>query len=270
MRHMNAPCAAFAALVVLSVLSACGSSRPTTISANFGPMPTDVPPPSEDVFGFQPAGPTLRHGSKLEFLVFDTEWDISSLFDRWAEVKALSQFGTWSGLKAGAVDVPTGIYLNVSVGRKWPTLDLSSARYRSRYVAFVHWIVQTKENGPPRRLPPTQEALLAHYGRLSESGYPQRITPWPVIIVGGLAMHGIVSDPPSDLCGQNVCGSPRTFQWLRRFVAERRPDPEQAYWQTPLNDFANTIVTAICHANGGKPANACNRPVIRAIERRLR
>lgn len=260
-------------LLILGILlSSCGGSSPTTISANLGPMPTDVPELSNGVFGFQRAGPVLHRGSKVVFVVFDTLWDMGSTLDRWAEVKALSQFGTWSGLMEGQATAHAFPITQFTAGRNpfTPTPDLSHATYRSRYVAFVHHVMQSKQNGPPSRLPPAQEVLLARYGHLREQLYPENNTLWPVILVGGYAMHGQVVTSPMSVAAPSLTASQsKLFAWFQKEIAYGGKDPEQEFWVTPLNDFASTMVAIICHADGQEPANACNRPVIHAIEHRL-
>lgn len=251
-------------LGVALLLGGCGGSS-HAISPNLGPIATDVPEQSEANFGFQPAGPVLRSRGRVEMLVIDTSWDVGSSFDRWAEVKALNQFGTWQGIRASTVNVPNGKYLTFVVVPQWPTLDLSSARYSSRFVAFVHRVIQVKQDRPLEKLPATDQVLLSRFGHLGETAYPQKISPWPVIIAGGFAMHGIVSNPPESFSGSAVV----TFRWLRKEISGNVDDPEQRYWLTPLNDFASTLVAVICHADGQRPASTCSRPVIRTIEHRL-
>jgi len=272
MRHMNRLLLVVSALVLLGALTACGSSHAAAISANLGPMPTDVPEFSNGVFGFQRAGPVLRQGSRVEFFVFDTQWDAGSALDRWAEIKALSQFGTWKGLAEGQTTVralPTTTP-NYAQAPFTPTFDLSHATYSSRYVSFIHHVVQSKPNGPTTRLPPAQEVLLTRYGHLPETLYPENQTLWPVILAGGYAMHGQIVTSPIPMADPRITSSQsKLFAWFQREITRGGKDPEQEYWLTPVNDFASTIVAVICHADGGKPTGACNRSVIHAIEHRL-
>ena len=260
------------ALVALgAVLGACGGSSSPTVSANLGPMASDTPEPSSGVFGFQRAGPARRQRSKVQFLVFDTLWDPGSALDRWAEVKALEQFGTWTGQVEGQTTVkivPT-ITPNYAKSPSTPTFDLSHATYTSRYVAFVHQVMQAKPLAPPTRLPPAQQVLLTRYGHLSEHIYPEDQTLWPVILVGGYAMHGQVVTSPIQTNMPGLTTQKQLFAWFQRETVHGGKDPEQEYWVVPLNDFANTIVAVICHADGQRPAAACKPPVIHSIEHRL-
>src|SRR5947209_1110900 len=61
----------------------------------------DVPEAYADLVGFHPSGPVLRQGGKAKVFLFDALWDIGTAMDRWFVVKALAQFGTWSGLDRG-------------------------------------------------------------------------------------------------------------------------------------------------------------------------
>src|SRR5437588_11231981 len=56
--------------------------------------------------GYRRVGGVLRHGGKLEVLLFDTLWDGGSAADRWGLVKALAQFGVGTGLKTGQPTEP--------------------------------------------------------------------------------------------------------------------------------------------------------------------
>lgn len=117
-------------------LTAGGARAATTATI------TDLGPPTNDVPNYVPLGAfhrirtTLRQGAMPEFLFIGTQIDAKSAVERWAAVKALDQFGTFSGI-APSLTSPCLPKTHVSLGGCGePTFDWEHARYRSRYVAL--------------------------------------------------------------------------------------------------------------------------------------
>lgn len=272
------------AVVVLAAVLAAGTALALVNLANLGAPTDDVPGPPARLGGFYPGAPVLRQQGKVEVLVFESLWDGGSALERWPLVKALGQFGTWTGLAPGKATeplVPAHRGASGQVIPPWPpfpTFDLSHARYSSSYVVLVDRVVQVHSQGPSRPLPSTERALLARFRRappavqlMGGNGRPLPV-PFPVVIVGGYGERGPFEDPgfvEAAITGQ---GPPtwQTFSSLRKQFLIGDEAPGTGWMVREFNAATNVITALICHADGNRPAVTCNRPAIRAILQRVR
>lgn len=116
--------------------------------------------------GFRRVGPTRYAGPRAEFLWIGSEagQDGWSADQRWPVIKALQQFGTFSGLRAAPqrCDLVLGQH-----SCRVPTFDWSHAVYRSRYVSFVHRELLDSNSRDYQRLLPWEHKLFVRYSEIS-------------------------------------------------------------------------------------------------------
>jgi hypothetical protein len=184
----------------------------------------------------------LRAGSKPELLFIGAQYSPYSAAERWAVVKALGQFGTFSGLRTGeSQSGQSGFQL-------LPTFDLLHARYRSAYVAFDHKDLEDRGGSPLQKLSREEAKLFDLYD-------PSRTI--PLVLAGGYAMAGS-GYSPGDIQG-------RSFDTIQKALQRGAPD---GYVQE-INAETNAITALLCRADGAVPRAACGRRSVREISRYL-
>jgi len=258
---MAARCIKVALLTVAAVsLMTSAVTAASDSLANLGGPTAAAPGPPTGYFRY--VRTTLRAHGKPEVLFLGTEGDGWSAAERWPVVKALGQFGTWSNLgMASSVNGPTA---NDNFG-KVVTFDWMHARFRSRYVAFIHKDMFDVNKRPLQKLSSRERALLHRYAPISD---PTTTALWPLVMVGGYAMHG-TAVPPGEF--QDYALHQYSFQTvqgaLQRGLASYDP---LGRLTNDINTETNVITALICHADGLRPAKACGRPVIKAILRHVK
>jgi len=271
---------AIACVIALAVTQGLATLNP----ANLGP-PTDAAPPYLPLDSFQRVGAPLYQGGKVELLFISSQGDSYAAAERWPIVKALGQFGTFSGLRPAFSDLTRscpGV----------PTYDFTHAVYRSRYITFIHrdlqsWDQKNKANpNPPlQRLSAGELALLRRYGRVGLSpaagvpdlAYRLRHMYPPMELLGGYVMNDAYPAYGSMVPGSGGC-----------IVAYTEPAPESAFGQIQsallagyrnhsdrpyvfeIDVEANVITALICHADKGRPASVCHRRVITGIMKHIK
>ena len=192
--------------------------------------PTNAAPFSP-IGQFFPAGSILWRGGKPELLFVGTAGCPYCAVERWSVVKALSQFGTFSGLEK--TDNGSGI----------PTYDLSQTRYRSPYVALV---VDDAD------LPPFNKAEAQLFLHADSQGGT------PLVSAGGYAMVGSYLGP-DELSG-------RSFASVENAL---RNGSRQSFVDH-INAEANVLTALLCRADGMQPRSVCGRALILRLVRSMK
>ncbi len=275
---------AIACVIALAVSQSLATMNP----ANLGP-PTDAAPPYQPLGSFQRVGAPLYQGGKVELLFISSQGDAYAAAERWPIVKALGQFGTFSGLRP-AVSDRTRSCPGV------PTYDFTHAVYRSRYITFIHrdlqgWDPKTSTSPPLQRLNAEELSLLRRYGGV---GFPPEASSSPTGAPPSLAHRLRYMSPPMELVGGYVlngtyaaygelvpassaeCGGfhpqsppePAFGQIQRALLAGYRNHSNRPY-VFDIDVEANVITALVCHADNGRPASVCKRRVIAGIMRHI-
>jgi len=251
--------AALLTVAAVSLITSAATAASDNL-ANLGGPSAAAPGPPTGLF--RHVRTTLRANGKPEILFLGTEGDGWSAAERWPVVKALGQFGTWSNLGLGSS--VNGTVPNDNFG-KVVTYDWMHARFRSRYVAFIHKDMFDVNNHPLEKLSSREQALLHRYAPVND---PTTSALWPLVMVGGYAMHG-TAVPPGEF--QDYALRQYSFQTvqgaLQRGLASYDP---LGRLTNDINTETNVVTALICHADGLRPAKACGRPVIKAILRHVK
>lgn len=226
---------AMAAAVLFALHGYGQGATPKAVAASLGAPTSAVP--SSPLGNFTKVGPMVRQQGKLQLLFVGALYCPHCAVERWAIIKALSQFGTFSHIKS------------TTNGSGVPTFDLTGAQYTSRYVAFDHKDIEDQSYKKLQTLSPDENAT---FQRLDPSGGI------PLVSVGGYAMSGSPIDP-AELSGQS-------FDTIQHGL---KGGSSQAA-TTDINAEANVLTGLICHADGMKPGAACNRPTIQHIVSAMR
>lgn len=200
------------------------------IAASLGAPTSAVP--SSPLGNFSKVGPSVRQHGKPQLLFVGALYCPHCAVERWALVKALSQFGTFSHVRS------------TTNGDGVPTFDLTASRYASRYVAFDHKDLEDQRYKPLQTLNPGENAA---FQRFDPSGGI------PLVSLGGYAMSGSPIDP-SELSGRSFATIQQALKHGSSMAAT-----------TDINAEANVLTALVCHADGMKPGATCNRPVIRRL-----
>jgi hypothetical protein len=228
--------AALAGAVVFALRGNATGVSENAVAASLGTPTSDISSPPTGAFNH--VGAPLYQGVKPELLFIGAQYCPHCAGQRWAIVKALDQFGTFSNFTSSANDDGT-----------IPTFNLHGASYSSRYVAFDHKDLEDRSHNPLDTLSPDEQAI---FNRLDPSGGI------PLITVGGYALLGDGYDL-SLIQGKSFS---TVQQALQRGT---RSDP----LVLAINGEANSITAFICHTDNMQPHAVCNRPVIRGIVSQL-
>jgi hypothetical protein len=268
-------------LAALSVLIAPSIAHADDISY-LGPLAQAFPTMYEPLVlkAAKPASPTK---GKVQFTLFDTPWDNSSAATRWPLVKVLDQFGTWTGLVPGAalgIEYPAWNAVPGCSGM--PTYDLTVARYSSKYVTFVHRIVQSKKNGPHARLSAAEQVLFNNILRMptytmagngTQSGV---LTPYgysglfntvfdlPAVAIG---RYGVHRPGMTILCSHRPDKASAFDEIRQRLIQPAAGDSGMVH---NMNVYTNTLVAGICKQDGLRPPSVCNLRAVKYILTRLK
>lgn len=157
---------------------------------------------------------------------------------RWPLVKALSRFGTFSGL--GQILSRNGTDGFVSIA----SYDFAHASYRSDFIT-AHLLEVADVNGNPlQRLGPDDIDLVNRFD-------PNGSIPF-VFVAGSYVAQ--LSYSPQLLAG-------KSFQQIQDDVNSSTP----AQVGAAVNREADAITAAICKVDGARPASICQQPSIQAL-----
>jgi hypothetical protein len=270
--------------------------------------PTNDTVPRQPLGAFYRIGTKLRQGGKPELLFIGTQIDNRSAAERWPLVKALQQFGSFSGIRS-MVTIPRmcrfgnpAAGVNCTFGSNssappaagmtggYPTFDWSHARFSSRYLTIVWKEIIDQKVKIHHNLSPTELSLFNRYARqtqypnwdtsvmhmaVDEFGYsylqPSRIPKWfPLVLFDGYIETGSQIAIMGDLTPA-LSPFPLPFSVIQQSLQRGKPvGKASASLIHDYNAEANIITALICHADGKKPASVCGRRVIKRILRYVR
>ncbi|GAC1468817.1 MAG: hypothetical protein PVSMB7_17250 [Chloroflexota bacterium] len=223
---------ALAGAVFFALRGNAASVSQSAVAAGLGAPTSDVASPP--MGSFTHVGSSLYSGSKPELLFIGAQYCPHCAGQRWAIVKALDQFGTFSNVTSSSNDDGT-----------IPTFDLHNATFSSRYVSFVHRDVQDRSHNQLDSLSPDEQSLFSRYD--TSGGIP-------LVLVGG---YGLVGDGYDlSLIQGKSFGTVQNA--LQRGASSNPLVPA-------INAEANSLTAFICHADGMRPHSVCDRPAIRQI-----
>jgi hypothetical protein len=245
--------------------------------------------------GFRHMHASLLPGSKPEVLVLGTldVDDIRTAMERWPLVKALNQFGAFSGLKAVDRDCSAPHPL-MRIACSLPTFDWSHARYQSPYITFHHLDLLTPKHKPYQRLTGVDRRLYDRFSRIGGSGFtndpddvmntvlqstnPKTSRALPLIVIGhylqtisqlvqpgDFTVNSATPPPP----GQFPSAQVLSFSTVHDHLVSGT-DPPSSHLIEDVNAEANIMTALICRADGEKPAHVCQRAVIKEIDKHVR
>jgi Domain of unknown function (DUF929) len=157
---------------------------------------------------------------------------------RWPLVKALSRFGTFSGL--GQINSQQGSDGFTSIG----TYDLTKAVFQSDYVT-LRMVEVADVNGNPLQQPDAETAALLNQFD------PQGSIPF--VFVGGSYVAQLPYSPAL-LQG-------KSFQQILNEVNSSNPGEIGR----AIDAEADRMTAIICKTDGAQPAEVCNQPAIQAL-----
>jgi hypothetical protein len=218
------------------------SDRPgVAVASRLGPVTATSP--SSPTGNFHQVSAPFRQGPKPVLLFIGAQYCPFCGAERWAIVKALGRFGTWSNLAQS----------NSSSGQSGfdsiPTFDLLSARYRSAYVAFDHKDVADNAGTNLQSLSSQEQTLFSKY---DPSGSI------PLVYVDGYAMTGS-GFSPAELQGKSFSD-----------VQHRLEQSGSVTYVNDINAEANLLTGFLCKAGGNRPASVCGTAIMQGIERGIR
>ncbi len=280
--------ASVASVAIACVIALAGTQGLATLNpANLGP-PTDAAPPYLPLDSFQRVGAPLYQGGKVELLFISSQGDAYAAAERWPIVKALGQFGSFSGLR------PAFSALNRSCPAV-PTYDFTHAVYRSRYITFIHrdlqgWDPRTRAEPPLQRLNPGETSLLRRYGGVGLSpaassapagastlAYRLRYMSPPMELVGGYVLNGAYPAYGEMVPGPGGCYGTYTepapesaFGKIQQAVLAGYRNHSNRPYVFDIDVETNVITALICHADQRRPASVCGRRVIVEIMRHIK
>jgi len=207
-----------------------------------GSLTTDLPGGPYLAF-FRNGQPVLRYHRRPEMLVIGSQSNGWSAIENWALVKALSQFGTQSGL------TPTSTRADSHYGFGGiPTYDFSRVAYRSRYVSLVYRDLTTRDGTPLQHASASETRLARRFRGVG-----------PFMLVGGYA-RGVSPLAPGELDAPS--GSGLSFDSV---LQDLQLHHARQQFVDEINVEANVLTALICHADRGMPATACTTGAVRTI-----
>lgn len=231
------------ALVVLAVAVFVAQRGASTTAAS-GPVSSALGPPSSAPSAsltntYKATASVLRFHQKPEVLFVSALYCPFCASERWALVKALSWFGTWSNLRSSISHAGSGGFSAV------PTFELLGAHYRSHYVTFASKDIEDENSQPLQTLTPSQQTLFNRYDPTGGI---------PMVLVANHVMLGAAYQP-SELMGHSFGAVQSALQ----------RNGSQQYVQD-INGEANRIAAILCRTDGMQPVAVCNRPAVRTWE----
>jgi hypothetical protein len=277
-----------AILLILGTVSTASASGSVT---DLGKPTNTLPaPPAPLLDGFARKGPVLTQARKPEMLFIGTEVSGvgsggGSAVELWALVKALDQFGRFSGVGTAETRNCDGTSATTSQcfsNDKWPgyaTFNLDHARYTSRYLSFVHKDLIDRDLHVQTNFSSVESSLIQQYLRRyvtapssgwadfawQESLVPPENHGLPLVSIGGYlrATYGVAIS--GDLT-PNTSVIPLSFSTVQTSLQRGKAAGGATYSLVPdVNAEANVLTALICHADGKQPSSVCNRSVIKTV-----
>lgn len=159
--------------------------------------------------------------------------------ERWSIVKALSNFGTWSGLGPDtSADEEAGF-------SRIPTYNFVNAKYESQYISYAHKETADR-NGKPI---PGQE--LTDFEKKWFNQYDPR-GGVPFLFVSGKYVQLSSGYSPGLLSG-------KTYDQVKADVDSNNAN---VTYVAAINKEADILTAYLCKATNNQPSNVCNDPKI--------
>jgi hypothetical protein len=227
---------------------------------------------------FHYVGLELRHNQRPEVLFLTAPgWETPDAVG-WPLVKALSQFGTLSGL------TPLPGQSCGSAMCTQPGYDFRHVQYRSRYLALDSKVVVGIHGEAVQRLSARELALFNRFSSSRPRGnYLQAAVQaaasgtLPLIIAGGYVQTGTdfvyaLDFEPSQIGVTDEHGP--TFATFDQTLQTLATDKPVAGLQPSLirhvDIETNILVALMCRADHLRPAGVCSRPAVRLLLRHMR
>lgn len=308
-RRRFGPVVLWFGLAVLA-LPVAGTVQAASGRINLGRPTNDLPSPNLPVGGFHHVPLNLKQDVRPLVLLLGTALDFDTAVIRWPLVKALDQFGQFANARPApqACDyshlpppIPRGHFgFTTTEPCGPPTIDLSHAVYRSRYVAFHEWsVLDQKHVVRVSRLPAAVRMVYNRYARThvstnetediaaSVNGIPTAPSSrrLPLVLIGHYLQTIEQNVFPADFAVTFAPGSvtrsenPIPYLSFARAQSALRSDRAPASGQKvqysgfllhDVNADANLFIAVICRADGSSPRSVCARPAIRSILRHLK
>jgi hypothetical protein len=199
--------------------------------------------PSSSTGNFHRVSAPMRRDFKPILLFIGAQYCPFCGAERWAIVKALGRFGTWSNLSRGDSSSGQDGFDTV------PTFDLLHAGYDSSYIAFDHKDVADNAGNNLESLSSQEQTLFNKY---DPSGSI------PLVYVDGYAMTGS-GFSPAELQG-------KSFSDVQRQLEQNGPE----IYVNDINAEANLLTSFLCRGTGNRPASACATAIVQRIGRGIR
>jgi hypothetical protein len=167
--------------------------------------------------------------------------------ERWAMVNALGRFGTLTGLGLTSSS-SSDVYPNT------PTFTFHGSSYTSDAVSLQAVEALDRDHNPLEQLTASQQALVNKYNMPPYVAAPGGGIPF-VLIAGRYLLVGSQYSP------QIFAGKTHSQ------IATAMADPSTPESKSILG-AANWLTAAICDVTAGKPATACDTPVIKTLRAR--
>ncbi len=293
---LYAACAVVAACAILLATGASIAGPTQDSITNLGPpLPVQSTNPAFPLSGFHRIGKPLGSHSRPELLWIGTYLqfgnsllDSKSAIERWAVVKALTQFGAFSQVGPAHVDCFTTAAAPHGICHL-PSFDWTHARYRSSYLNFVHKDLVDAQDHSLQRLSAAELKIYNRYSRVRGPS-PNKSDPYdvfstvfsaqdplPLVLIGRYLQTSsqimLDGDFDSALPMSNPNSTPiytgLPFDTVRAALVSGR-DIGTFKLVQDVNAEANIITALICHADGSKPAKVCHRPTITQILKSVR
>ncbi len=177
-----------------------------------------------------PAGPTILSDGKPAVLYIGAEFCPLCAAERWAMIVALTQFGNFSGIEymlSSSTDSPANV----------PTFSFLNADYTSKYIGFISIENEDRNHNQLQEPNSTETTLWNDYNPDS----------YPFIYFNGAYVIKTNQYNPSILTSLN---------WTQ--IASQLNDPNSSIAKT-IDGTANTMISAICAMDGGKPSSICGQ-----------
>ena len=236
---------------------------PTSVFNSIGVTSSATPASMPQAISGQPTFTATVNGKKLpEILYVGAEYCPYCAAERWANIVALSRFGTFSGLGNMESSTHTG-----EVYPGTPTFTFLKAKYTSPYVAFssVEEFTNVWSNsiGYYTSLQKPSKAESANFGKYDTSAYIKGITSQqngsiPFINFANKFLVAGASFSPAILAGLT-----------RDQIAAGLSDPTSPITQAIIA-VANYQTAAICSITNNQPSTVCASPGVALAKKAMK
>lgn len=186
------------------------------------------------------AGPSLATDGKPGLLYVGADFCPYCAGERWGLVLTLLRFGKLSGVQY-MLSTANDVYPNT------PTLTFQHASYQSPYIAFQ--AVETADRAGHALMTPDklQAKILGTFDMPPYVSAPESI---PFVYIDGKYSLDQLLVTPGQLKGKN---------WQQ--IATALANPKSPLFRSVMPNV-NQLTAALCHLDGGKPANVCTAPSV--------